>query len=352
MLRKDRFIKEIRKQCCYLHDHESFIEKLLKPLNDFIPHDAQAITGFDEETVNARGIYYGIPSKYLSDVYKINLEDIRHVKKSFELCMKDGYNTSTTESFGLDFKEDKEYKILYEPHGFRHGMQTYFLSEAGVLLGFIGLIKKSSPGFTDEDIELWEQVAPYVMHAFRKYRWLVNMEFFNRPSLEEMVFSAFLTDMDGNILWSNSLAKDNIPELGSSNKLPEELKPCLKKVTGFFQKGHDPFIYREAEVSTPYGSAACFTVDEHSSKYLPLEGEGVLFVMDMDYLNNALVGSLTAREKDVLRLMAAGKFDKEIAYDLGISSKTVMGHAGRLFKKLKVSSRAEAAVKAVKLGLE
>ena len=72
----------------------------------------------------------------------------------------------------------------------------------------------------------------------------------------------------------------------------------------------------------------------------------------MDYLNNTLVDSLTTREKDVLRLMANGKFDKEIAHDLGISSKTVMGYAGSIFKKLSVSSRAEAAVKAVKLGLE
>ena len=352
MLKKDRFVAEIRKQCSYLHDYESFIEKLLKPINDFIPHDAQGITGFNEETLDARAIYYGMPPKYISDVSKTNLKNIRHLKKSFELCMKDGYNTSTTESFGLDFKNDKEYKILYEPHGFVHGMETYFMSKAGVFLGVSALIKKSSPGFTDEEMELWERIAPYVMHAFRKYRWLVNMEFFTRPSLEEMAFSAFFTDMDGNILWSNSLAKYNIPELGSSGKLPEDLTRCLQRIKGFPWEKHDPFIYREVARPTNYGSSLCFAVDESSSKQFPFEGEGVLFIIDLDSLNSNLVSSLTTREKEVLKLMAKGKFDKEIAHDLGISTKTVMGHAGRIFKKLNVSSRAEASVKATKLGLE
>jgi DNA-binding CsgD family transcriptional regulator len=352
VLRRDRFVKEMRKQCCYLHDHESFIEKLLKPLNDFIPHDAQAVTGIDAETYNPRYIYYGHPAKFLNDITNIKIEDVRGMKRSFELGMKDGYNTSTTESFGLDFRDDAAYKVIFEPYGFRHGMQTYFFSEAGAFLGLIGLTKKSSPGFTDEEIELLEQVGPYVLHAFRKYRWLVNMEFFNRPSLEDMVFAALITNRSGKVLWSNALAENNIPELVSSGKLPEELKPCLKKVTGFFQKGHDPFIYREVETSTPYGSAVCFAVDENSSKYLPVNEEGVLFVIDSDRLNRAVINSLTAREKEVLKLIVRGKFDKEIAHDLGISSKTVMGHAGRLFKKLNVSNRAEAAVKAVKLGLE
>lgn len=351
MSKERRFIKEMRRQCCYLHDHEGFIEKLLRPLGDFIPHDAQAVTGIDAETYNPRWLYYGHPAKFLTDVTNIKIEDVRGMKRSFELGMKDGYNTSTTESFGFDFRDDAAYKVIFEPYGFRHGMQTYYFSEAGAFLGITGLTKKSSPGFTNEEIKLLEKVGPYVFHAFRKYRWLVNMEFFNRPSLDDMIFAAIITDEAGKVLWSNHLAKDNISELGSSASLPKGLKPSFDKISGFFQKGHDPFIYREVEEATPYGSSVCFAIDDSASKYLPVEGGNFLFVIDSDRLNSAVVNSLTEREKEILRLIANGKIDKEMANILGISPKTVNTHVGNLFKKLKVSGRTEAAVKAVKLGI-
>lgn len=348
-MEQEKFIQEIRKQCSYLHSHEDFIEKLLKPLNEFIPHDAYGATGFDVETVSAKGIYYGIPAKYLSDIVKINLEDIRHVKKSFELCQIYGYNTSTTESFGLDFSDDKEYKILYEPHGFQHGMQTYFLSETGVFLGFIGLIKKSSPGYTDKEMELWEQTAPYVMHAFRRYRWLLNMELFCITSLEDVAFSALITDMEGKIVWSNALAKENIPELNNSCKLPDELKTCFYRTKDFSLNEYNPFIFREVEIPTSYGNTVCFAFDKSASAHLPIDGEGILFIVDSDHLSFELKHSLSDREKEVLKLIVTGKLDKEIAHVLNISVKTVNNHAINIFKKLKVSNRSEAAVKALRL---
>ncbi len=54
--------------------------------------------------------------------------------------------------------------------------------------------------------------------------------------------------------------------------------------------------------------------------------------------------SLTPRERVVLRLIAQGKFNKEIACELGISVKTVEKHVANLFAKLRVSSRTEAAM--------
>lgn len=53
---------------------------------------------------------------------------------------------------------------------------------------------------------------------------------------------------------------------------------------------------------------------------------------------------LTPRELDVLRLIAQGKFNKEIACELGVSIKTVEKHIANVFAKLNVSSRTEAAL--------
>ncbi|HYM97341.1 MAG TPA: response regulator transcription factor [Candidatus Sulfotelmatobacter sp.] len=61
--------------------------------------------------------------------------------------------------------------------------------------------------------------------------------------------------------------------------------------------------------------------------------------------------SLTAREKEVLRLMAAGRPSRSIASDLGISYTTLRTHIRSLGLKLGVHSKLEAIVKARELGL-
>ncbi len=52
---------------------------------------------------------------------------------------------------------------------------------------------------------------------------------------------------------------------------------------------------------------------------------------------------LTAREHQVLDLILAGKMNKQIAHELGISEKTVEVHRARVMKKLEVRSVAELA---------
>ncbi len=60
---------------------------------------------------------------------------------------------------------------------------------------------------------------------------------------------------------------------------------------------------------------------------------------------------LTERETEVLRLLAKGKSNKEIAYDLTISEPTVKTHVSSILGKLGVSSRTQAALHAARIGL-
>jgi DNA-binding NarL/FixJ family response regulator len=61
--------------------------------------------------------------------------------------------------------------------------------------------------------------------------------------------------------------------------------------------------------------------------------------------------SLTERETDVLRLLAAGKANKEIAMALHIGDRTVKTHVSSIMGKLGVQSRTQAALYAVRAGL-
>ncbi|MDF2842629.1 MAG: hypothetical protein K0R00_1055 [Herbinix sp.] len=66
-----------------------------------------------------------------------------------------------------------------------------------------------------------------------------------------------------------------------------------------------------------------------------------------NFLNNQ-EDALTKREIEVLKLLAEGLFNKEIAYMLSISEKTVKNHVSNIFKKINVSDRTQAAVYAIK----
>lgn len=60
---------------------------------------------------------------------------------------------------------------------------------------------------------------------------------------------------------------------------------------------------------------------------------------------------LTRREEQVLKLIAEGLFNKEIAAKLDISERTVKNHVSNIFKKIDVSDRTQAAVFAIKNNL-
>ena len=62
-------------------------------------------------------------------------------------------------------------------------------------------------------------------------------------------------------------------------------------------------------------------------------------------------GALTARELEVLRLVARGLSNKEIAADLRITTHTVKYHLAAVLEKLGVRSRTEAVSLGVRTGL-
>jgi NarL family two-component system response regulator LiaR len=61
--------------------------------------------------------------------------------------------------------------------------------------------------------------------------------------------------------------------------------------------------------------------------------------------------SLTERERGILKLLARGKSNKEIASELVLTEMTVKGYVSDLFAKLGVNDRTQAALMAVRFGL-
>lgn len=82
-----------------------------------------------------------------------------------------------------------------------------------------------------------------------------------------------------------------------------------------------------------------------------LDYEGHRVGNDRIQAMRGLVARLTPRETDVFNLVVHGKRNKEIAFALGSSERTVKAHRRSLMEKLEVHSLAEAVAIAERLGL-
>jgi DNA-binding NarL/FixJ family response regulator len=90
------------------------------------------------------------------------------------------------------------------------------------------------------------------------------------------------------------------------------------------------------------------------SLILPAVTERVLKGLEgvrRDFESAALPDPLTRRETEVLRLMAGGYSNREIARALGATEGTVKNHASSILSKLGVRDRTRAVLKALELGV-
>ena len=60
---------------------------------------------------------------------------------------------------------------------------------------------------------------------------------------------------------------------------------------------------------------------------------------------------LTKRELQVIRALAQGKSDRQLAQSLGISEKTVRSHTSNIYRKLHIFDRTQAVIYAIREGI-
>ena len=77
----------------------------------------------------------------------------------------------------------------------------------------------------------------------------------------------------------------------------------------------------------------------------------VLGMLTGDTTPKDFYDGLTAREIEILKLIAGGSANKQIAYKLSISEKTVRNHISNMYEKLQIFDRSQAVLYAARKGL-
>lgn len=110
---------------------------------------------------------------------------------------------------------------------------------------------------------------------------------------------------------------------------------------GYVLKDAEPYVLIDAIRNVYQGQTY---IQSNMTKELVKEFNRVT----LNEKENNEYNNLTAREMEVLELIAEGMINKEIAKKLYISEKTVKNHVSSIFKKLNVSDRTQAAIYAFK----
>jgi two-component system nitrate/nitrite response regulator NarL len=147
--------------------------------------------------------------------------------------------------------------------------------------------------------------------------------------------------------------------IAARNKLYPDLKvlvvtssPREDDLLAAIEAGADSYVIKDSTSRDLIASTRAVLAGQ---KYLTMEGIGVLMdrfrIQNRDNQHNNQMendNNLSPREKDILRLLAQGASNTEIAEGLSIAESTVRTHFQRILRKMGMQNRSQAVVFAVK----
>lgn len=128
----------------------------------------------------------------------------------------------------------------------------------------------------------------------------------------------------------------------SADEAPSTIRQAMMLgAVGFIPKSMD-HAHMEKAVQTVMEGEVFIPIDLHDPHMSPHTA-----LSDAEFHDG--YAALTAHQRKVLEMLVAGKANKTIAYEMGISESTVKGHVSAILAKLKVTSRTQAVLNAHKL---
>jgi DNA-binding NarL/FixJ family response regulator len=121
-----------------------------------------------------------------------------------------------------------------------------------------------------------------------------------------------------------------------------------ERVNAALQAGASGYVLKDSDADDV--AAAVRAAHRGELQIDPVVARGLMSSLQ-EVRSDDAISELTSRELDVLRLVAAGEPNKQIAAELAISERTARTHVSRILRKLRLTSRTQAALWAVREGL-
>jgi DNA-binding NarL/FixJ family response regulator len=168
------------------------------------------------------------------------------------------------------------------------------------------------------------------------------------PALARARPDVILLDLDGNaveVAEALAVCRQAVPTARvcvlSMRPQPELMQRCLAA-------GAEGYIIKDV---TPAELMRAVKMVASGETYVDPRVAGGLLRRRSISNGRADLEELSVRETEVIRFIAQGLSNKEISARLNLSEKTVKNHISRIFSKLNICARTQAAVHAIKIGL-
>ncbi len=237
------------------------------------------------------------------------------------------------------------YTDFYRRVGIEHQMAFVVPAPTPLVIGFA--LNRSRPDFSERDRLLLNLVRPHLVQAYRNAEAVSLLLNQGQPAsaAEESERAAILVGARRRIcLMTDSASRFLAKYFSDSSRARPRLPDIL-----------DTWVKQQEEASwfgtSPHFARTPLVVDQEKSRLFArlLSGKeySLLILEEQSTTLEPRISQsfgLTAREAEVLRWVARGKTNAEIADILAMSPRTVQKHLERVFQKLGVETRTAAAV--------
>lgn len=240
-----------------------------------------------------------------------------------------------------DLRRSDFYQGFYRPLGIRHQMAFLLNVDLGVVNALV--LSRGDSDFTDVERQLAKLAQPHLAHlaaASAAHSWF-EAALAALDGIDDTAYGVVLTGPMGKVRVVNRAARLLLAtyfqmSAREGDVLPDELGAWLAEQRRALGLGGPPRPHTVARGSRrltvrlfQHQSGAALLISESSAEEPPATGRA----------------GLTARESDVLWLVANGRTSAQAAQVLRISSRTVEKHLGNIYAKLGTTNRTEASLR-------
>jgi DNA-binding CsgD family transcriptional regulator len=234
------------------------------------------------------------------------------------------------------------YREFYRPLGIEYQMTISLPAPPPLVIGFT--LNRAHPDFSERERLLLELLRPHVVRAYENAEAVTRM---NLARAEDRAVACSVVAVDRHGRVRTEPGRHRIEEyfgkFGRSGRLPDRLdRWVMNQRACLAENGGAPAPRTALEIERAGKRLVVRLLSEPSGdQLLLLEERTAVAAPSLESLG------LTRREAEVLRWVAEGKTNQEVATILNLSSLTVRTHLAHIFRKLGVETRTAAAVVAL-----